>query len=88
MRDICRPLSSRDVTDVSHAVGAVAARSLSKAQEFVDSFCPKGAAAQIDGLVDFAPKAYGDYKEMIADRVRPSALPDARRLEGRLHQLM
>lgn len=68
VRDICRPLSSRDVTDVSHAVGAVAARSLSKAQEFVDSFCPKGAAAQIDGLVDFAPKAYGDYKEMIADR--------------------
>jgi len=35
----------------------------------VDKFCPKGAAAQIDGLVDFKPKAYGSYKEVVQDSV-------------------
>ncbi|WWD02469.1 hypothetical protein V865_000509 [Kwoniella europaea PYCC6329] len=65
--DICRQPSTRNVNDISHAVAAAGSRSLSKAEEFLDKYCPDGAAAQQQGLVDFKPKGYGSYKGVIED---------------------
>ncbi len=42
-----------------------------KAQEFIDKYCPKGAVAQQDGLVDFPPVAVGSYKEVVDHPVSP-----------------
>jgi hypothetical protein len=56
--------SARGVDDVSHAIAAVGSRHLEKAVEFVNKFCPEGAAAQIDGLVTFKPLAVGSYSEV------------------------
>ncbi|WVQ82028.1 hypothetical protein IAT38_004156 [Cryptococcus sp. DSM 104549] len=64
-KDISRAMSSRGVTDVSHAIAAVGSRSLAKAEEFIKTNCPEGAAGQQTGLVDFKPKAYGSYKEVV-----------------------
>ncbi|WWD18925.1 hypothetical protein CI109_103381 [Kwoniella shandongensis] len=66
-KDVSRPMSSRNVTDVSHAIAAVGSRTLSKAEEFIAANCPNGAAGQQTGLVDFKPKAYGSYKEVVDD---------------------
>ena len=59
-----------DSTDVSHAVAACGSRTLSKAEEFIHNYCPKGAVGQQDGLVGFKPKACGSYKEVVEDPVR------------------
>nr|WPS94661.1 dimeric dihydrodiol dehydrogenase [Naematelia aurantialba]WPS94686.1 dihydrodiol dehydrogenase / D-xylose 1-dehydrogenase [Naematelia aurantialba] len=67
VKDVSTPMASRNVTDVSHAIAAAGSRSLSKAQAFLDEHCPRGAAAQQDGLVDFKPRAYGSYKEVVED---------------------
>ncbi|WVN90151.1 uncharacterized protein L203_105387 [Cryptococcus depauperatus CBS 7841] len=66
-QDISRPMASRNVTDVSHAIAAVGSRSLLKAKEFVNKFTPDGAAAQQAGLVDFKPRPYGSYREVVED---------------------
>ncbi|WRT68239.1 uncharacterized protein IL334_005215 [Kwoniella shivajii] len=67
VKDICRPPSSRGVNDISHAVAAAGSRSLSKAEEFLETNIPNGGAAQQDGSVDFKPKAYGSYQGVIED---------------------
>ncbi|WVR07379.1 hypothetical protein IAU60_004420 [Kwoniella sp. DSM 27419] len=66
-KDVSRPMSSRNVTDVSHAIAAVGSRSLAKAEDFIKTHCPEGAAGQQDGWVDFKPKGYGSYKEVVDD---------------------
>ncbi|ADV22727.1 Conserved hypothetical protein [Cryptococcus gattii WM276] len=66
-KDVSRPMASRNVTDVSHAIAAVGSRSLSKAEDFISNYCPNGAAGQQDGHVDFKPKAYGSYKGVVED---------------------
>ncbi|ORY35372.1 hypothetical protein BCR39DRAFT_509126 [Naematelia encephala] len=67
VKDVSRPMSTRNVSDVSHAIAAAGSRSLSKAQAFLNEYCPNGAAAQQDGLVEFKPKPYGSYKEVVED---------------------
>ncbi|KAK8854925.1 hypothetical protein IAR55_003664 [Kwoniella newhampshirensis] len=66
-KDVSRPMASRGVTDVTHAIAAVGSRSLSKAEDFIAANCPRGAAGQQDGLVGFKTKAYGSYKGVIDD---------------------
>ncbi|TYJ56061.1 hypothetical protein B9479_003171 [Cryptococcus floricola] len=66
-KDISRPMSTRNVTDVSHAIAAVGSRSLEKAEDFIAEHTPNGAAAQQDGLVDLKPKAYGSYQGVVDD---------------------
>ena len=58
------------MADISHAVVAVGSRSLEKADEFIDKFCPNGAAAQIAGQVDVKPRGYGSYAAVVEDPVR------------------
>jgi hypothetical protein len=58
-------MSTRNVTDVSHAIAAIGSRSLDKAKEFIAEYCPKGAAGQQNGLVDFGPEACGSYKAVV-----------------------
>ncbi|WWC90848.1 uncharacterized protein L201_005785 [Kwoniella dendrophila CBS 6074] len=65
--DLCRSPSARNVQGISHAVAAAGSRNLSKAEEFLNKYCPKGAAAQQNNLVDFKPKAYGSYKGVVED---------------------
>ncbi|KAK4685059.1 hypothetical protein P7C73_g5098, partial [Tremellales sp. Uapishka_1] len=60
-------MASRNVTDVSHAIAAVGSRSLSKAEAFLAKHSPNGAAAQQDGLIDFKPRPYGSYREVVED---------------------
>lgn len=62
-------MSSRNVTDISHAIAAVGSRSLNKAKGFIADFCPEGAAGQQDQLVDFMPEAFGSYKDVVKHRV-------------------
>lgn len=69
--DVCRPLAKRGVTDVSHAVAAVGSRSLPKAQEFIEKYCPNGGVAQQDGSVDFKTDAVGSYQEVVDHPVSP-----------------
>lgn len=68
-KDVARTTSSRDVSDVSHAIAAVGSRTLSKAEEFIAEYCPKGGIAQIEGLVSFSPQAKGSYQEVVDDPV-------------------
>jgi hypothetical protein len=67
--DICRPTSNRKVTDVSHVISAVGSRNISKAEKFIQDFCPEGADAQQRGLSDLKPKAVGSYKELVEHSV-------------------
>jgi hypothetical protein len=68
-KDVARTTSSRDVSDVSHAIAAVGSRTLSKAEEFIAEYCPKGGIAQIEGLVSFSTLAKGSYQEVVDDPV-------------------
>jgi hypothetical protein len=65
VKDVCRPMSSRNVTDVSHAIAAVGSRDISKARQFIQDYAPRGGSAQQDGLIDFAPEACGNYKAVV-----------------------
>jgi dihydrodiol dehydrogenase / D-xylose 1-dehydrogenase (NADP) len=58
-------MSSRSVTDVSHAIVAVGSRDVSKARKFIQDYAPRGGSAQQDGLIDFAPEACGSYKAVV-----------------------
>lgn len=69
VKDACRPMNTRNVTDVSHAIAAVGSRSLEKAEDFINKYCPAGGAAQQEGLVQFKPKACGSYKAVVEDAV-------------------
>ena len=77
VKDLCIPPSTRGASDISHAVAAVGSRSLKKAQDFIQSNCPNGAAAQSDGTVQWAPKAYGSYKEVVNDPVSQAGPPES-----------
>lgn len=70
VKDLCYPSSTRRAGDIGHAVAAVGSRSLKKAEEFIAANCPKGAAAQSGGLVQWLPKAHGSYADVISDPVR------------------
>ncbi|GAA6020123.1 hypothetical protein JCM10207_006263 [Rhodosporidiobolus poonsookiae] len=65
-KDLVLDPAGRDVSDVAHAVAAVASRSVSKAQEFIDEYCPEGGWAQKSGLVKEKPVALGSYEELYA----------------------
>jgi dihydrodiol dehydrogenase / D-xylose 1-dehydrogenase (NADP) len=65
------------VKDVSHAIVAVGSRNKEKADRFIAEWCPNGADGQVQGLVDFKPKGYGSYKEVVDD---PVSIP--RRING------
>ena len=70
-KDLVFPPSTRNgEASITHAVAAVGSRSLAKAEEFIVANCPRGAAGQVEGHVPFKPRAYGSYKEVIADEVR------------------
>jgi hypothetical protein len=51
--------------DVTHAIAAVGSRSLQKAKEFKEKFCPKGAIGQQEGHVGFDVEPVGSYKEVV-----------------------
>ncbi|GJN88062.1 hypothetical protein Rhopal_001018-T1 [Rhodotorula paludigena] len=65
IKDLVLDPSGRDCTDVAHSVAAVASSSaLSKAQKFIDDFCPEGGWAQKSGLDKTKPVALGSYDEL------------------------
>ncbi|BGP37408.1 hypothetical protein JCM10450v2_001318 [Rhodotorula kratochvilovae] len=67
VKDLVLDPAGRDVSDVVHAVAAVASSSsVAKAQKFIDDFCPEGAFAQKTGLDKSKPVALGTYKELYA----------------------
>lgn len=55
--------------NVSHAIAAVGSRNVAKAEEFINEFCPEGGAAQVEGLSQLVPRAYGSYAEVVNDPV-------------------
>ncbi|GAA6039636.1 hypothetical protein JCM8097_002229 [Rhodosporidiobolus ruineniae] len=65
-KDLVLDPSGREVTDVAHAVVAVASRSVDKAQAYIDEFCPDGGWAQKTGLYKEKPVALGSYAELYA----------------------
>lgn len=69
VKDLCYSPSTRKTYDVSHAVVAIGSRSLSKAQEFIKTSCPSGAAAQKEGLVKLPVTPYGSYEGVVDDPV-------------------
>lgn len=71
--------AGRQVSDVVHSLTAVASRDQSKAQKFIDDFAPKGAYAQVSGVVKELPVALGSYEELMSFKVRRCrALPRSR----------
>jgi hypothetical protein len=69
VKDLCVASSTRQAGDVGHAIAAVGSRAKEKAEEFIQTNCPHGAAAQIDGTVAWQPKPYGSYKHVVEDSV-------------------
>lgn len=70
VKDLVLPPSGRSVSDIAHAVVAVGSRSVLKAQDFIEKFCPDGASAQVAGLTEKRKAvAYGSYAEVYADEV-------------------
>ncbi|PAV20366.1 dimeric dihydrodiol dehydrogenase [Pyrrhoderma noxium] len=68
VKDLVLPPSGRSVSDIAHAVVAVGSRSVLKAQDFIEKFCPDGASAQVAGLTEKRKAvAYGSYAEVYAD---------------------
>ncbi|GAA5863925.1 hypothetical protein JCM8547_005282 [Rhodosporidiobolus lusitaniae] len=65
-KDLVLDPAGRDVSDVAHAVTVVASRSVEKAQEFIDQYCPEGGFAQKSGLYKEKPAAVGSYAEAFA----------------------
>ncbi|OXH48083.1 hypothetical protein J002_05641 [Cryptococcus neoformans] len=53
-----------EIRDVAHSIIAVAARNQSRAKQFIAHNCPDGASAQLNGLDDRCPNAYGSYEEV------------------------
>lgn len=53
-----------EIRDVAHSIIAVAARDQSRAKQFIADNCPDGASAQLNGLDDRSPNAYGSYEEV------------------------
>lgn len=70
VRDLVLDPSSRDVTDLAHAVIAVGSRSVEKARAFIEKNCPQGGFAQARGLIDQKPEGYGSYAEVYGNPVR------------------
>ncbi|GAA5911311.1 hypothetical protein JCM6882_002345 [Rhodosporidiobolus microsporus] len=64
VKDLVLDPSTRSCSDVVHSVAAVASRSVEKAQEFIDEYCPEGAFAQKSGLVKEKPVPVGSYEEL------------------------
>lgn len=56
--------------DITHAIAAVGSRSLQKAQEFKEKYCPRGAIGQQEGHVEFGVEPVGSYKEVVEHPVR------------------
>lgn len=77
-------LDRPEVTDVSHAVVAVGSRDKAKAAKFIEEHCPKGACAQVKGIHNAPPQAYGSYDEVFAHPV--SAVLRARHGSGKLRR--
>lgn len=55
--------------DVTHAIAAVGSRSVDKAREFREKYCPKGAIGQQEGQVEWGVDAVGSYDEVVAHPV-------------------
>ena len=69
VKDLCVASSTRQAGDIGHAIAAVGSRARDKAEEFIQTHCPRGAAAQSDGTVAWQPKPYGSYREVVEDPV-------------------
>ncbi|EJD01504.1 NAD-binding protein [Fomitiporia mediterranea MF3/22] len=67
VEDLVLHPEGRGTTDVAHAVAAVGSRSLDKAQEFIQKYCPEGGFAQKAGLTSTKSVARGSYAEVYSD---------------------
>ena len=69
VKDLVLDPGNRGTTDVSHAVVAVGSRSIEKAKEFIEKWCPEGACAQKKSLTEKKVKVFGSYEEVYTDTV-------------------
>ncbi|TDL29856.1 NAD(P)-binding protein [Rickenella mellea] len=63
-KDLVLAPSTRNVSDVAHAIAACGSRSLEKAEEFIKGNCPEGGCAQVAGYVKSKPVAKGNYEDV------------------------